>query len=568
VRRPPGVRLVVLLVTFVVAFGGITVRLGFLQLRDQRAYAAQGLAQRLHTITLPATRGMIVDRDGTPLAITVQARDIYADPRYVTDPSATADAIAPLLGVKPRTLRAGLTHTGSFAYLARQIDVGVAAKIEALSLPGIFSTPVPKREYPAGDLASQTLGFRNMDGQGYGLEQQYEGLLAGRAGQERVELSPGGQLIPDGVQVVDAPVPGSTLVTTIDRQIQFQAQQYLQEAVRANHAKGGSIIVMDPRTGDIYAIANYPTFDPNAFATANPDRYLDRALTDMFEPGSVNKIITAAAGLEIGGVSMSQRFSVPWERTIGTFTIHDSHVHPVEQMTLGDIITESSNIGASEVADKVGVDGLATYLARFGFGRTTGLGFPAEAAGQIPATPDWTDTSLSTISYGQGISVTPMQMASVYATVANHGTLVQPRLVLGTRDPSGIFHAAPTSPTHAVTTRTTADELTQMLSSVVSGGTGVNAQIQGYQVAGKTGTALIPNPAGGYYQNAYVASFIGFLPASAPRVVVAAIIDRPTTVYGGVAAAPLFQQVARYAIHRLGIAPAASVALPPSALHP
>ena len=567
-RRPPGVRLVVLLVTFVVAFAGISVRLGFLQLRDQRAYAAQGLAQRLHTITLPATRGMIVDRDGTPLAITVQARDIYADPRYVTDPSATADAIAPLLGVKPRTLRAGLTHTGSFAYLARQIDVGVAAKIEALSLPGIFSTPVPKREYPAGDLASQTLGFRNMDGQGYGLEQQYEGLLAGRAGQERVELSPGGQLIPDGVQVVDAPVPGSTLVTTIDRQIQFQAQQYLQEAVRANHAKGGSIIVMDPRTGDIYAIANYPTFDPNAFATANPDRYLDRALTDMFEPGSVNKIITAAAGLEIGGVSMSQRFSVPWERTIGTFTIHDSHVHPVEQMTLGDIITESSNIGASEVADKVGVDGLATYLARFGFGRTTGLGFPAEAAGQIPATPDWTDTSLSTISYGQGISVTPMQMASVYATVANHGTLVQPRLVLGTRDPSGIFHAASASPTHAVTTRTTADELTQMLSSVVSGGTGVNAQIQGYQVAGKTGTALIPNPAGGYYQNAYVASFIGFLPASAPRVVVAAIIDRPTTVYGGVAAAPLFQQVARYAIHRLGIAPAASVALPPSALHP
>lgn len=567
-RRPPGTRLVILLVTFVVAFGGITVRLGFLQLRDQRAYAAQGLAQRVHTITLPAARGMIVDRDGVPLAITVQARDIYADPRYVVDPSATADAIAPLLKVRPRTLIPGLTHGGSFAYLARQVDVGVAAKIEALSLPGIVATQVPKREYPAGDLASQTLGFRNMDGQGYGLEEQYQSLLAGRSGQERVELSPGGQLIPEGVQVVNAPVAGSTLVTTIDRQIQFQAQQYLQQAVRDNHAKGGTIIVMDPRTGDIYAIANYPTFDPNAFATADPDTFLNRALTDMFEPGSVNKIITAAAGLEVGGVSMSQRFSVPWERTIGTYTIHDSHVHPVEQMTLGDIITESSNIGASEVADRVGKTGLATYLARFGFGRTTGLGFPAEAAGQVPATPDWTDTSLSTISYGQGISVTPMQMASVYATVANGGTLIQPRLVLGTRDPGGVFHAAPASPTRAVTTRTTADELTQMLSSVVSGGTGMNAQIPGYQVAGKTGTALIPNPAGGYYKNAYVASFIGFLPASAPRVVVAAIIDRPTTVYGGVAAAPLFQQVARYAIHRLGIAPSSPVQLPPSAFHP
>jgi cell division protein FtsI (penicillin-binding protein 3) len=325
---------------------------------------------------------------------------------------------------------------------------------------------------------------------------------------------------------------------------------------------------MDPKTGDIYAMANYPTFDPNAFSTANKDFYRNRALTDMFEPGSVNKIITAAAGLEVGGVTMTDRFSVPASRTIGTFTIHDSEVHQIEQMTLGDIITKSSNIGATEVADKVGAGGLATYLAKFGFGRTTGLGFPGEIPGEIPATPDWTATSLSTISYGQGISVTPMQMASVYATVANDGTLVQPRLVLGTKDPNGVFHPAADSPTHPVTSRSTADSLTQMLSSVVSGGTGVNAQIPGYQVAGKTGTALIPNPAGGYYKNAYVASFIGFLPASAPRVVVAAIIDRPTTVYGGVAAAPLFQQVARYAIHRLGIAPAAPVPLPPSALHP
>ncbi|MEA2555645.1 MAG: hypothetical protein QOI60_976 [Actinomycetota bacterium] len=567
-RRPPGARLLTLLVAFVFAFGGITVRLGFLQLRDQRAYAAQGLAQRVHTITLPAARGMIVDRDGVPLAITVQARDVYADPRYVEDPSATADALATLLDVKPRTLIPALIHNGSFAYLARGVDVGLAAKIDALSLPGILTTPVPKREYPAGDLAAQTVGFRNMAGQGYGLEQQFQTLLAGKSGRERVELSPGGQLIPEGVQVVNAPVPGSTLVTTIDRQIQFQAQEYLKQAVKANHAKGGTIIVMDPKTGDIYAMANYPTFDPNDFSTANKDFYRNRALTDMFEPGSVNKIITAAAGLEVGGVTMTDRFSVPASRTIGTFTIHDSEVHQIEQMTLGDIITKSSNIGATEVADKVGAGGLATYLARFGFGRTTGLGFPGEIPGEIPATPDWTATSLSTISYGQGISVTPMQMASVYATVANDGTLVQPRLVLGTKDPNGVFHPAADSPTHPVTSRSTADSLTQMLSSVVSGGTGVNAQIPGYQVAGKTGTALIPNPAGGYYKNAYVASFIGFLPASAPRVVVAAIIDRPTTVYGGVAAAPLFQQVARYAIHRLGIAPAAPVPLPPSALHP
>jgi cell division protein FtsI (penicillin-binding protein 3) len=561
--------LIVLLVTFVMAFGGITVRLGVLQLRDQSAYAAQGLAQRVHTITLPASRGMILDRDQIPLAITVQARDICADPRAVVDPAATADAIAPLLGVRPRTLIRPLTTSGTFAFLARQTEASVAAKIEALDLPGIFATPVPRREYPAGDLAAQTLGFVNIDGVGVsGLESQFQSLLAGRPGQEQVELSPGGQVIPEGVHIVDAPVPGSTVVTTIDRQIQFQAQQYLAQAVRSNHAVGGTIIVMDPKTGDIYAMANYPTFDPNAFATANQKFFPNRALTDTFEPGSVNKIITAAAGLEVGGVTMTQRFSVPDQRTIGTYTIHDSEVHPVEQMTLGDIITKSSNIGASEVADKVGVDGLATYLARFGYGRTTGLDFPYEAAGDVPATPDWTGTSLATISYGQGITVTPMQMASVYATVANGGTLVQPRLVLGSRDASGVFVPAPASATRPVLARSTADELTQMLSSVVADGTGVNAAIPGYQVAGKTGTALIPSPAGGYLKNEYVASFIGFLPASAPRVVVAAIIDRPSTVYGGVAAAPLFQQVARYAIHRLGIAPGAPVPLPPSALHP
>ncbi|MEP7059858.1 MAG: penicillin-binding protein 2 [Actinomycetota bacterium] len=568
-RRPPGARLIVLLVMFVFAFGGITVRLGVLQLRDQRAYAAQGLAQRVHTIALPATRGMILDRDRIPLAITVQARDICADPRAVVDPVGTAEAIAPLLDMRPHTMLRALTSRGTFAFLARQADAGVAAKVEALDLPGIFTTPVTKREYPAGNLASQTLGFVNIDGAGvYGLESQFESLLAGEPGQERVELSPGGQVIPEGVQVLDPPIPGSTVVTTIDRQIQFQAQQYLQQAVQENHAVGGTIIVMDPKSGDIYAMANYPTFDPNAFSAVNPSRFQDRALTDTFEPGSVNKIITAAAGLEVGGVSMSQRFSVPDQRTIGDFTIHDSEIHPVEQMTLGDIITKSSNIGASEVADKVGRTSLATYLARFGYGRTTGLAFPNEATGDVPATPDWTDTSLATISYGQGITVTPMQMASVYATVANGGTLVQPRLVLGTKDPSGAFHPVPDSPTRSVIGRDTAGQLTQMLSSVVSDGTGTNAAIPGYQVAGKTGTALIPNPQGGYLKNDYVASFIGFLPASSPRVVVAAIIDRPSTVFGGVAAAPLFQQVARYAIHRLGIAPGEPVPLPPSALHP
>ena len=569
-KRPPGARLVALFVVMVLAFGGITVRLGFLQLTDQRAYAAMGYQQRVHTLTLPAARGMILDSSGVPLAMTVQARDVYVDPQLVTDPMGEAAALAPLLGLKFAKLLPVLTGTGSFVYLARQVTPALGDKILALKLAGVGSIPVTARTYPAGPLASQVLGFVGVDGSGLtGLEREYQPLLAGAAGHETVELSPGGQSIPDGVHLVQAPVPGKTLVTTIDRQIQYQAQQYLRQAVEQNQAKGGTIIVMDPKTGDIYAMASYPWFDPNNYAVAaakHPGALANRAVTDSFEPGSVNKIITAAAALEVRAVSLTERFAVPWSQTIGTYTIHDSHVHPIEQMTIGDIIVQSSNIGASMVGQRVGAPMLATYLARFGFGQPTGLGFPGEASGIVPGTPSWTDTSLATISYGQGISVTPLQMASVYATIANGGTLVQPRLILGTKDAAGVFTPVPASPTRPVIRRSTADALTQMLAMVVQDGTGVNAQIPGYQVAGKTGTALIPDPAGGYYQGQYVASFIGFLPASAPRVVVAAIIDRPTTVYGGVAAAPLFQQVARYAIRRLGIATAPPVQYPPSAL--
>jgi cell division protein FtsI (penicillin-binding protein 3) len=323
---------------------------------------------------------------------------------------------------------------------------------------------------------------------------------------------------------------------------------------------------MDPTTGDIYAMASYPWFDPNHFAQTNPDRWRNRAVTDAFEPGSVNKIITAAAAIESGAVSTTERFRVPQSMQVDQYTIHDSHPHPVETMTLGDIIAESSNIGIAKVAGVIGKPTLASFLNRFGYGRPTGLGFPGESGGIIPALADWSAASLATIAYGQGISVTPLQMASVYATIANGGVWVQPRLVSGTVNDAGTFTPTPRSPTRRVISRRTASILTQMLAYVVADGTGVNAEIPGYQVAGKTGTALVPSPNGGYYTNRYIASFVGFVPAGAPRVVVAAIVDEPTTVYGGIASAPLFQRIARYTIQRLGIPTAPTVPLPPHAL--
>jgi cell division protein FtsI (penicillin-binding protein 3) len=566
VSRPPAGRLVVLLVVMVLGLGGVMARLSVLQLSEGVSYEMRGYSQRLHTFTLPAQRGSILDASRQPLALSVEARDVYADPRFVEDADAEAARIAPVLGMRATAVRRPLTAPGSFAYVARQVDLETADRLQAMKLPGIGFLPVSKRVYPDGPLAAQVLGYVGTDGEGLaGLEYQYQPMLEGRPGRLRQEMSPSGQPIAQGVDEMSAPVPGDDLVTTLDRQFQYQVQAALAEAVKANHAKGGTVIVMDPRTGDAYAMASAPGFDANAYGEADPDARRNRALTDAFEPGSVNKVITAAAAIEERAFPLTRTFSVPDQMQVSGFTIHDSHAHPTEEMTLGDIIAESSNIGAAKVAQQVGAPTMSSYLARFGFGRTTGTGYPGETPGVVPQLRDWSDASLATIAYGQTLSVSPMQMASVYATIANDGVWVQPRLATGVIDGDGTFHPADAAPTRRVISPATADTVTRMLASAVQDGTGTLAQIPGYQVAGKTGTALKVDPETGRYGRTYVASFIGFLPASDPQVVIAAVIDEPTTIYGGVAAAPLFQQVAQFSIQRLGITPGDPVHLPPSA---
>ena len=567
-RRPPAHRLLILLSLFVFALAGVVARLGVLQVRQARAYVELGWEQRVRTVTLAAERGEIVDRNHAPLALSLEARDIYADPRYVTDPAGEASMIADVLGwerVEQRELRARLRADGSFVYVARGVDREVADALADRGPPGIGFLPSSTRSYPAGSLASQLLGFTDVDGLGIaGLEKQYESTLAGTPGERTSELSPLGQLIPGGLDVVEPPVPGDDLVLTIDREIQFQAQQYLRRAVQDNHAAGGTIIVMDPRTGDVYAMASYPWFDPNRIGEFDPATFRNRAVTDLWEPGSVNKIITAAAALETGAVALDDVFAVPATREIDGYTIHDSHPHAITRMTLADIIARSSNIGSSLVADRVGNERMAAFFARFGFGEPTGIGFPGEQRGLMPSVSEWTDVTRATVSFGSGVAVTPLQMASVYATIANGGRWVQPRLVRGTRASDGVVRDADVPSSRRVIDRETADALTQMLAYAVADGTGAAARIPGYQVAGKTGTAKKLED--GDYVRRYVASFFGFLPASDPRIVVAAVLDEPATVYGGVAAAPLFQDVARYAIQNLPIEPAPAVPLPRHAL--
>jgi cell division protein FtsI (penicillin-binding protein 3) len=331
-----------------------------------------------------------------------------------------------------------------------------------------------------------------------------------------------------------------------------------------NHASDGTVIVMDP-TGEVSAMATYPWFDPNDPAASPVAAQRNRPIVDVYEPGSTNKVITAAAAIEENVIPLDERLLVPWTMRVGDYIIHDSHSHPREPMTLADIVAQSSNVGAVMVADRLGQTRMARYLSSFGLGRPTGVDFPYEARGIMLPLSQWSDTSLATMAYGQGIAVTPLQMISVFATIANGGRWVEPRLVRGTADANG-FHPAPPPASRRVVSEATARTVTQMLSAAVADGTGTEAQVAGFEVAGKTGTARIPRPDGGYYTDRSIASFIGFLPAGDPKVVIAAILDRPTTVYGGIAAAPLFQTVARYAIERFGITPAPSVGVAPHVL--
>jgi cell division protein FtsI (penicillin-binding protein 3) len=315
-------------------------------------------------------------------------------------------------------------------------------------------------------------------------------------------------------------------------------------------------------------MVSYPWFDPNSLSTADPKAIRNRAVTDVYEPGSVNKVITAAAAIQEGALNVDQTLTVPDSYQMYTKVFHDAEFHPTQKMTLGDIIAYSSNIGAIEVASLLGRNRFASYLYRFGLAHSTGSGFPGEVSGLLPPVSQWSGTSMGTIPIGQGIAVTPLQMAAVYATIANGGVWVQPRFVRGTIGPVGTLVPAPPSVTHRVVSAQTAQTVADMLAYAVDVGTGVQAQIPGYWVAGKTGTARKVRADGTGYSDKYMASFIGFAPASRPALLVAAVLDEPVTVFGGVAAAPLFQAVMRFALDRLGIAPAPRLPIPPHAITP
>jgi cell division protein FtsI (penicillin-binding protein 3) len=563
--RPPAGRLVGLFVVLALSLGTVAARLVMLRVRDGEQFRALARDQRVREITIPADRGTIYDRDQNDLAISLPAMAVYANPAMVENPDRVAERLAPVLDEPARLIRDTLHSQSSFVYLARRVDLDVAERIKDMRLPGIGFLDESKRYYPGGELASQVLGFVGVDDVGLaGIELQYEDLLSGRPGKLVIEQDPQGRTIPQGERRSVMPVPGRDVVLTIDRDLQFQAQRALEGAVRANGAKGGTVIVMQPQTGEILAMATAPTFDANAFDQARANVTRNRSVTDVYEPGSVNKVITISAALEERIVDVRRTFSVPDSWRVADKVFHDSHPHPTMPMTVTDILAQSSNVGTIQIAQSLGAERLDGYLRAYGFGRSTGVGFPGEADGILMQVEKWWGTSMGTIPIGQGIAVTPLQMASVYATIANGGVRVPPRLVRGTLGPDGALDTVPRPEPRRVISERTARHVAGMLAQAVEGGTGQEAQIPDYWVAGKTGTARKPLEDALGYSDQYVASFIGFVPARDPQLVVAAIIDEPTTVYGGIAAAPLFREVVRFALAHLRIPPSGRPRIPPS----
>jgi cell division protein FtsI (penicillin-binding protein 3) len=559
----------VLLAVIVLLLAGRLVQLQGLQ---PVALADKSGVQGVRPVTLPAERGRVLDRNGNPLALSVVATNITANPRAITqavcqvgattpcDARSIASAVAPLLGLPVADIEAKLSLDKGFVYLKRGLDPAVAKKVIALDLPGIGQEQATRRVHPSHDLAAGVLGFTDFDGLGVaGIEKAMQNVLAGKDGKTVARFDAAGRVIPTGGGSHVDPVAGRDVQLTLDRDLQWYAQKLIAEQVAATQAKNGSIVVMDIKTGELLALATAPTFDPDnrrdGQLMGNP------AISDVFEPGSVNKVITAAAALQDGIVTPQTVIEVPPTYQVSTKLLHDAENHGLEHLTFAGVIAKSSNIGTVKVAQQVGAERLYSMMRSFGFGSKTGLGLPGESRGLIPKPADWSGVSIANIPIGQGISTNVLQVASVYATLANDGIRVQPNIVRSSRDSAG--HVVPVvAPTRSrVISSEVARSLRAMLESVVSEqGTAPKAAIPGYRVAGKTGTAqrvAVEGPRRGYYDGTYTSSFVGMAPADAPRFVTAVVLQGTGAkgYFGGQVAAPLFSLVTGFALRAYGVAP-------------
>jgi len=543
-------RIGLLFAGFLFCFVAIGARAFWLQGVQGAKLASEAAYQQTDVVTVPGLRGSILDRNGKPLAASEDAATIFATPYQVKDPKRTAEKLAPILGLGRDEVLKSLTVKSGFSYVARKVDVPTAARVARLDLPGIGQLPDSRRSYPQGELAAQTIGAVGSENQGLtGLEASEDSVLRGTDGEQRVVKDALGE--PIRLETAKAASDGQDVRLTLDPAIEKKTEQVLAGVGEKYSPQGATAIVMNPRTSQVLAMANWPPVDPTDLESANPEDLLNRATGFTYEPGSTFKAFTVSAALEEGLVTPETTFTLPPEIRVADRTISDAEERPTVTLSVAEILSHSSNVGAVTIGLRIGSERFSRWIRRFGFGRPTGVRFPAEERGIVPKLSEYSGSTMGNLPMGQGLAVTPMQMMAAYAAIANGGILRPPQLIqrIGdhrVREPRG----------RRVIEAGVATELRTMLEGVLApGGTASEVSVPGYTLAGKTGTAQVAED-GTYSETKYVASFIGFAPAQDPRLLVAVIVDQPHgDIYGGSVAAPAFGKIAAFALPYLGVPP-------------
>jgi cell division protein FtsI (penicillin-binding protein 3) len=540
-------RIGLLFAGFLCAFLLIVCRAFWLQGVEASQLSSQALEQQSQIISVPGLRGSILDRNGTRLASSEDAATIYATPYQVKNPPKAAERLAPILKQKKGKVLEALTVESGFSYLAKDVDLATAAKVEALKIEGIGQLPASRRTYPQGEMAGQVIGVVGEEGGLTGIEAGEEEALAGEEGERRVVTDALGD--PIKLETLKEARDGEDVQLTLDPVIQREAEQVLSKVGETYSPKGATAIVMDPETSEILAMANWPPVNPGDLEHVSGEDLTNRATSFNYEPGSTFKAFTVSAALEEGLVTPSTEFTLPPEIEVGERWIHDAEERGTETLTVSQILARSSNVGAVEIGLRVGATQFSKWIEKFGFGKPTGVQFPGEEKGIVPPLSKWSGATMGNLPMGQGAAVTPMQMVQGYAAIAHDGILRPPQLVkrIGeepVHEPKG----------HRVISARTAEEVREMLEGVLGPeGTASEVEVPGYSLAGKTGTAQVAEN-GGYSETKYIASFIGFAPAMHPKFLAAVIVDQPEgEIYGGSVAAPAFGEIAAFSLPYLGV---------------
>lgn len=544
-------RIRLLAALFALVFAIAVGRAGWLQAIRANALTRMAASQHRETVVVPAHRGTIYDRLGFELALGSPATTVWANPRQIGNPRDVAIAAGRTLGLNPDKLYPLLAdQSKGFVYVERQADPEKAKALQQRNIVGLGFYPEEKRIYPQRRVGSSVVGYAGVDNTGLaGLEKSLDKVLTGRKGENTIVKDPFGRTLE--VVASKPRADGRDVHLTLDHTLQGQVQRILNATAAKWSAKSASAVVMDPRTGGILALAVAPDYDANRFPEVADARTRNRAVTDTYEPGSTFKIVTITGALSTGQVSPNTKFTLPYQIKVADRKIHDAEPRGTETMSVHQILSRSSNVGVVTIAEALGKERISKWIGRFGFGRRTGIEFPGESRGIVLPPGRWSGSTIGNVPIGQGIAVTPLQMIAAYGAIANNGVWVQPHLV---EKVGGERRLQPER--RRIMSTHVAGEMRKMLREVVEEGSGTAAQVPGYRIAGKTGTAAKPDENGGYSDYRYVASFVGFVPAKNPQLVTLVTVDEPRgAIWGGVVAAPAFAQIAKFAVQYLEIPP-------------